>query len=36
MNIRVVVLISAPVLTSPLFERTNTDVLVMKNGDCMT
>ena len=36
MNIRVVVLISALVLTSPLFARTNTDVLVMKNGDRMT
>jgi hypothetical protein len=36
MNARVVVLISALVLTSPLFARTNTDVLVMKNGDRMT
>ncbi len=35
MNIRVVVLISALILTSPLFARTNTDVLVMKNGDRM-
>jgi Protein of unknown function, DUF481 len=36
MNIRVVVLISVLVLTTPLFARTNTDVLVMKNGDRMT
>jgi Protein of unknown function, DUF481 len=36
MNIRAVVLISALVLTPLLFARTNTDVLVMKNGDRMT
>ncbi len=36
MNIRVAFLISALVLTTPLFARTNTDVLVMKNGDRMT
>jgi hypothetical protein len=36
MNVRVVVLISALALASPLFARTNTDVLVMKNGDRMT
>lgn len=36
MNIRVVVLISALTLASPIFARTNTDVLVMKNGDRMT
>jgi hypothetical protein len=36
MNIRVISLISALVLTTPLFARTNTDVLVMKNGDRMT
>ena len=36
MNIRVVFLISALVLTTPLFARTNTDVLIMKNGDRMT
>jgi Protein of unknown function, DUF481 len=36
MNIRAVFLISALVLTTPLFARTNTDVLVMKNGDRMT
>lgn len=36
MNIRVVVLISALALASPLFARKNTDVLVMKNGDRMT
>ncbi len=36
MNVRVVVLISALALASPLFARKNTDVLVMKNGDRMT
>ena len=36
MNIRVVLLISALVLTAPIFARENTDVLVMKNGDRMT
>jgi len=36
MNVRVVVLIAALALASPLFARTNTDVLVMKNGDRMT
>jgi hypothetical protein len=35
MNIRVAVL-AALVLTTPLFARENTDVLVMKNGDRMT
>jgi Protein of unknown function, DUF481 len=36
MKIKVVLLISALILTTPLFARTNTDVLVMKNGDRMT
>jgi Protein of unknown function, DUF481 len=36
MKIKVVFLISALVLTTHLFARTNTDVLVMKNGDRMT
>src|SRR5271157_5944728 len=36
MNIRVALLISALILSTPLFARTNTDVLVMKNGDRMT
>jgi hypothetical protein len=36
MNIRVVFLISALVLTTPVFARTKTDVLAMKNGDRMT
>jgi hypothetical protein len=36
MKVQVVVLISALALASPLFARTNTDVLVMKNGDRMT
>ena len=36
MNIPGVGLISVLVFTSPLFARTNTDVLVMKNGDRMT
>ncbi len=36
MNIRAVFLFSALILTTPLFARTNTDVLVMKNGDRMT
>jgi hypothetical protein len=37
MNIRVVFLTSALALAAtPLFARTNTDVLVMKNGDRMT
>src|SRR5450631_1637849 len=36
MKIKVVFLISALVLTTPLFAREKTDVLVMKNGDRMT
>jgi hypothetical protein len=36
MKVQVVVLISALALASPLFAQTNTDVLVMKNGDRMT
>ncbi len=36
MKIKVVLLISALILTTHLFARTNTDVLVMKNGDRMT
>ena len=36
MNIRVVFLTSALVLTTPLFARTNSDVLIMKNGDRLT
>jgi hypothetical protein len=36
MNVRVVLLISGLVLTTPLFARENTDVIVMKNGDRMT
>jgi hypothetical protein len=36
MKIKVVLLIPALILTTPLFARTNTDVLVMKNGDRMT
>jgi hypothetical protein len=36
MKIKVVFLLSALILTTPLFARTNTDVLVMKNGDRMT
>jgi hypothetical protein len=35
MNIRIT-LLAAVVLTTPLFARENTDVLVMKNGDRMT
>jgi hypothetical protein len=36
MNVRVVLLISGLVLTTPLFARENTNVIVMKNGDRMT
>ncbi len=36
MNIRTIILISALLVTAPLFARDKTDVLIMKNGDRMT
>ena len=36
MNIRAVILSCALLLTTPLFARESTDVIVMKNGDRLT